>query len=235
MAYSLGSTYLDNGRYERALRWFYEAESLDVGALADELSKKIVHTLERLGRYHSAKAVLDSRVALDAGGDVQRSEDDPVVARIGEQEITRSEVLRALDDLPPEMAGQFAGAAQRGELLKKHVADELLWRKAVKLEYDKKAEVRRRPEALLKQLTIAKFVEDEVVRQIEVDPADLQNFFAANRERYEKEGEELKEMPPEVERDYRISKIRTAYNEIIDSELETEDVELFAERMADGQ
>jgi tetratricopeptide (TPR) repeat protein len=232
VAYSLGSTYLENGRYEKALRWFYEAESLGVGALSDQLSKKIVHTLERLGRYHSAKAALGSRVQLKPEDQVQRAESDPVVAKIGGREIYRSEVLRTLDDLPPELAGQLQG--QEGELLKKYVADELLWQKAVKLEYDKAPEVRRRYEALLKQLAVSKFVENEVVRRIEVDPADLKNYFEANRERYEKEGEKLEKMPPEVERDYRMSKIQAAYNEIIEQELSTDEVELFPERMKDG-
>ncbi len=232
VAYSLGSTYLESGRYERALRWFYEAESLGVGELSDQLSKKVVHTLERLGRYHSAKAALGSRVQLAPEEAVQRAASDPVVASIDGREIHRSEVLRTLDDLPPEIAGQLEG--QRGELLRKFVADELLWQKAVKLEYDKDPEVRRRYEALVKQLAVSKFVETEVVRQIEVDPADLENFFAANRGRYEKEGETLEEMPPEVERDYRMSKIQTAYNELIEQELATDEVQLFPENMADG-
>ncbi len=234
VAYSLGSTYLDDGRYEQALRWFYEAEALGVGELSDQLSKKVVHTLERLGRYHSAKAVLDSRVGLDSGPAAARPEDDPVVARIGEEEFSRSQVLRLLDDLPPEAAAQFGAAAQRAELLKKFVADELLWRKAVKLEYDRDPQVRRSYEALLKQLAISKFVEQEVVTKIEVDPADLQNFFEANRQRYEKDGETLEQMPPQVERDYRMSKVQTAYGEVIESELATEDVEMFPERMGDG-
>ncbi len=234
VAYSLASTYLDDGRYEKALRWFYEAESLGVGELSDQLSKKIVHTLERLGRYHSAKALLDSRVALDQGPAAARSEEDPVVARIGSEEIPRSKVLGLLDDLPPEAAAQVQGGAQRAELLKKYVADELLWRKAVKLEYDRDPQVRRSYEALLKQLAISKFVEREVVSKIEIDPADLKNFFEANRQRYEKEGETLEQMPPEVERDYRMSKVQSAYQGIIDSELATEDVELFPELMTDG-
>ena len=233
IAYSLASTYLDDGRYEKALRWFYEAEALGVGELSDQLSKKVVHTLERLGRYHSAKAVLDSRVAFDPGPAAARSEDDPVVARIGEEEIPRSRVTALLDDLPPEAAARFQGP-QRAELLKKYVADELLWRKAVKLEYDRDPQVRRSYEALLKQLAISKFVEREVVSKIEIDPADLQNFFEANRARYEKEGETLEQMPPEVERDYRMSKLQSAYQEVIDSELATEDVQLYPERMGDG-
>lgn len=235
VAYSVGSTYLDDGQYEKALRWFYEAESLGVGALDDELAKKIVHALERLGRFHSAKAALDARVQLDdPNGGVQRAASDAVVARIGPREIHRSEVLRLLDDLPPEMARQFAGPQQRAELLKKYVADELIWRKAQKLEFDEDPEVRRRHAELLKQLAISKFVEQEVVGKVQVDPQDVKNFFEANRARYEKEGETLEQMPPQVERDYRMSKIQAAYQEIVDQELSTESVELFAEKMSDG-
>ncbi|HEX9737416.1 MAG TPA: hypothetical protein VGG06_36090 [Thermoanaerobaculia bacterium] len=233
VAFSLGGLYLDAGRYESALRWFYEAESLGVGELADPLSQKVVHALERLGRHHSAQAVLGSRTALAPGDAVKRSGDDPVVARIGERSIYRTEVLRMLDEMPPEMAGQLTGA-QRGELLEKYVADELLWRKAVKLQYDQDPEVRRRHDALLKQLAISKFIESDVVRQVKVDPADLENFFEANRRRYEKEGEKLEQMPPEVERDYRMSKIESEYQKIIESELATADVELFPEKMKDG-
>lgn len=236
VAYSLGTTYLENGRYERALRWFYEAEAIGAGALSDELAKKIVHSLERLGRYHSAKAALDARVKMESGPDgPQRPESDPVVARIGEEEIYRSDVERMLDDLPPELAQGFNSPAQRGELLKKYVADELLWRKAEKLEYDQDPELRRRWNSLLRQMAVAKFVEEEVLGQIEVDPADLKNYFEANRARYQDpEGEPLKEMPPQVERDYRMQKIQAAYQELVDSELATEDVELFPERMTDA-
>lgn len=237
VAYSLGTTYLETGRYEHALRWFYEAEALGAGDLSDELGKKVVHTLERLGRYHSAKAALGSRVQLQGPDDVQRAANDQVVARIDGQAVYRSQVLRTLDDLPPEIAGQLD--AQRGELLRKYVADELLWRKAVKLEYDKDPEVRRRYEGMLKRLAVSKFVEEEVVSKIEVDPEDVKNFFEANRSRYEKEGDpgapSLEQMPPEVERDYRMSKIQSAYTSLIEQELATDDVELFPERMADAQ
>jgi tetratricopeptide (TPR) repeat protein len=240
IAYSVATTYLREGDYERALRWLYEAETLGAGDLANEVSKKIVACLERLGRHHVAQAALDSRVQLDDGsGAVQRSADDPVVARIGEEEIYRSEVLRALDDLPPEMAQSFSDPGQRQELLKQFVAEELLWRKATKLEYDQDPEVQRRHATMLKKLTVSRFVEKEVVGKIEVDEGDLRNYFEANKERYQqKESEDapaktptFDEVRPVVERDYRMFKIQAEYNEIIESELSTAEVELHPERL----
>jgi tetratricopeptide (TPR) repeat protein len=242
IAYSVATTYLREGDYERALRWLYEAETLGAGELSNEVSKKIVVCLERLGRHHVAQAALDSRVQLDDGsGTVQRAAGDPVVARIGEEEIYRSEVLRALDDLPPEMAQSYSDPNQRQELLKQFVAEELIWRKATKLEYDQDPEVQRRYATMLKKLTVSRFIEKEVVGKIEVDEGDLRNFFEANKERYQqKESEDapaktpsFEEVRPAVERDYRMFKIQSEYNEIIESELSTAEVELHPERLQD--
>jgi parvulin-like peptidyl-prolyl isomerase len=69
--------------------------------------------------------------------------------------------------------------------LRKYVADELIWRKAQKLEYDEDPDVRRRLDALFKQLVVEAFVGKEILGKIEVDPADLKTFHAANRARYD--------------------------------------------------
>lgn len=240
IAYSLGANYLESGQYDKALRWFYETEALGAGDLGDELSSRIVHCLERLGRHHAAQEVLENRVRLDAG-DVRRPESDPVVARVGQTEIHRSEVLHALDSLPPEMASQFTTLEGQTELLRKYVADELLWRKAVKLEYDRDPAVTGRQTELLKQLTVTRFVEKEVLDRIEMDEGDLENYFAANRDRYQESAQEgesepvtLEKVRPLVERDYQMVKMQAAYSELIDTELATQDVELFPERMGGG-
>ena len=238
IAYSLGTNYMQTGQYDKALRWFYETEALGAGDLGDELSSRIVHCVDGLGRHHAAQAALEKRAQLDAD-DVQRAESDPVVARIGATEIHRSEVLRALDSLPPEVASSFATAEGQGELLRKYVADELLWRKAVKLEYDQDPAVQSRQADLLKQLAVTRFVEKEVLDKIQVDESDLQNYFTANRDRYEETAGEggqvtLERVRPLVERDYQMIKMQAAYQGLIDTELSTQDVELFPERMGDG-
>jgi tetratricopeptide (TPR) repeat protein len=240
IAVSLGNNYLEQGRYESALRWYYEAETLSAGDLDDELAGKIVHTLERLGRTFSAQAALSSRAGLVGEAEVGRPTDDPVVARIGEDEIHRSEVERAMDDLPPELASQLASSEGRSRFLEQYVADELLWRKAVKLEYDKDPEVLRRNEALLKQLVVSRFAEQEVVRQLAVDEADLRNHFEAHKKRFTSPSQAGQEAPEPsfdevrslVERDYRLMKMQAAYQDLVDSELAAQGVELFPERMS---
>ena len=159
IAFSLGSAWLERGAYELALRWFYEAEIAGDDDIAAEAASKVVHCLERLGRIHEAQAVLASRTALDAPA--ERSAEDPVVAKVGAREIRASELTRAIDDLPPQLAEQVSSARAR-EFLEKYVADELLWRKAQKFEYERPG-VRRQLEAALRQIVVSAFVEREVV------------------------------------------------------------------------
>ncbi len=244
IAYSLGSTFLERGAYEKALRWFYEAELYGSGELAEELGRKIVHTLERLGRFHAAQSALEARVRLEdqAAAEVRRAAGDPVVARIGAEEIYRSDVERALDELPPELAQAIRTPADRKEFVRQYVAEELLWRKARKLEYDRDQEVARRHAAALKQLAVARLVEDEVIGKVAVDVADLETFYEANRDRYRQPGGEgaepmqlsFEEARPAVERDYRLRKIQSGYQALIESELAAESVELFPEAMGGG-
>ncbi len=242
MAYSLGKTYLKAGQYEKALRWFYEAELMGPGDLADEVSSGIVNCLERLGRHHAAQAALERRVQL-ADAEVVRPESDTVVAKIGNMEIRLSEVERALDDLPPELAGVFAGAEGRRKFLEKYVADELLWRKASKLEYDRDPEVQRRYDQALRQLAVARFVDQELLRNLQVDETDLRNHYEANRERYEQVAEggnqdqeiTFETARPAVEAEYRMIKLRAIYDELIASELAAQEVEIYPEKMNEAR
>jgi tetratricopeptide (TPR) repeat protein len=240
IAYSLGNTYLETGQFERALRWFYEAELQADDDLAAQIAPKIVHSLERMGRFHAAQAALDARSAMRTGdAPAERSPEDPVVARIGDDRIYRSDFERHLDELPPELARSVVGAEARAQFLQRYVGEELLWRKALKLEMDKDPEVQRRRELLMKQLVVGKFLEDEIAAKIEVDEADLRNYFEAGRELYQPPAEEGKpaaersfeEVRPIVERDYRLLKLQSLYEEAIAGELAAEEVELFPERL----
>ncbi len=234
IAYSLGNTLLEAGRYERALRWFYEADSLGAGELSDELGQRIVHCLERLGRHHAATAAMGASVTLEpAAGDPA----DPVVAHIGGDEIRRSQVEQALDDGPPELRRAWSDSAQRPELLRRYVAEELVWRRALKLELDDDPEVRRRHADLLKQLVVAEFVERELLAKIDADETDLRTWYQANRSRYggdEAEPRPFDEVRQLVARDYRLAKLDEGYQRLVESELAAAGVELFPERLEDG-
>lgn len=235
IAYSLGETLLEAGRYEAALRWFYEAEALGPGALADQLGQRIVHCLERLGRHHAAEAAMGATVAM---GPSAGAAGDPVVARIGDEEIRRSRLAQALDDGPPELRAAWSDPAARPEILRRYVAEELVWRRGRKLELDDDPEVRRRHAQLLKQLVIGEVVERELVAGLKVDETDLRAWHQANLSRYggdQAEPRPFDEVRRLVERDYRLAKLDEGYQRLVESELQAAGVELFPERLEDGE
>jgi hypothetical protein len=235
VAFSVGKLYLERGRYEDALRWLYQAELGGAADVRDEVGRKIVYALERLGRVHAAQAALDSRSRLDAP--VAPVAGDPVVAKIGQDEIHRSEVMRALDDMPPQMRAELTKDPKGFELLRRHVADELLWRKAQKLDYGNDDAFRRRLEAVHKQLVIGTFIEKEILGKVTVDPRDIESWYAANAAKWA--GKDGKPRPfadvrAEVEQDYRQMKISDAYTRLVEQELQTTGVVLYPEKMAGG-
>ena len=238
MAYSIAKTYAEVGQYEKALRWYYEAEFQGADDLAEEVSSGIVSSLERLGRHHAAQTALEQRAQLGRS-EVARPDSDPVVATIGSMEIRLSEVERALDELSPELESTFAGPEGRANFLEKYVADELIWRKASKLEYDRDPEVLRRHREALKQLAVVAFVEQEILQDLKVDEADLRNHFEANKARYQAAGQAedgggeitFESARPVVEAEYRMRKMQSVYEEIIASEIAAPDVEIYPERM----
>ncbi len=245
LAYGLGQAYLEAGRYERALRWLYEAESLGAGPFQGAVSQRIVECLERLGRHHAAQAALASGSRLPAGtadapsAAAAADTGGPVVAEIAGAPIHRAEVLAMLDELPPEAVREVSQQARLGELLRRYVADELLYRKAQKLSLDDDPEVRRQLARLGKQVVLAKLVEREVMTKVTIDPSDLANFFAAHRDRYQKAGQQdqppsLEQVRGQVEHDYRMSKAQAIYAELVASELGADGVKLYPERMQDA-
>ena len=92
---------------------------------------------------------------------------------------------------------------------------------------------------MFKQLVVGRFIENEVLAKIKIEEADLNNFFTANRDRYQKKDKKgkvtkeptLAEVRKQVEQDYMRMKMQTAYQNIIEEQLASEDVEVFADAM----
>ncbi len=229
VAYSLGRAYADAGRPGAALRWFIEAEQMG----STEAASGIVAALERLGRGSQARAALSSASALDPA---ERASGDPVAVRIGEEEFTASQVRRALDDLPPEMARHFEGPQGQRAFLQQFVADALLWQKARRLGLADDPEVLRQVERLSRQAASAAFVEREIVAGITSTPGEQETWYLAHRERYSSDSEapfaELSaEARAAVARDHRAARLQEALEAVIAQEMTDSAVQVFPEAL----
>ncbi len=182
LAYTIGKMHMDAGNYEDALAWFYRVEIADPStSLKADVGAKIISCLEHIGKYSAAEYALTKRTT---SGQKPDHKGRTVVAEISGEKIYLEDLNEAFDSMPEWMRTQFEDPKKKAEFLKKYVADELLLRKAVKLEYDKDPQVRKQLKQIRRELLVNKVVEAELKDKIKVEPDDLQNYFEAHKKDY---------------------------------------------------
>ncbi len=207
------------GRTEEALRFWHLVEVLDPHSPDKaDVGTRVVRGLERLGKTAAADQALAARTArtgtLQQGGEV--------VAKIGGDEITMADVDKALEGLPPEMRAQAEKRGERKRLVQQYVAEEVLYRKARKLELDKDPTVRQQLDLVGRKLVVQRLVEREVASKLTVDPKDVETFWKANQARFG--GKPFSEVKGEVERAYRGEKIQAGAQHMLEDALRQSDV-----------
>ncbi|MBI2571402.1 MAG: hypothetical protein HYV63_30715 [Candidatus Schekmanbacteria bacterium] len=248
VAFSIGEMLLEGGEVGRALRWFYEADSLGPPQeLGSQVGARIVQCLEQLGRVHAAQAALKRHTALgetvptDASAAAPAGKpDDPVVAEVGDRKVYQSDLMQALDDLGPYAGKELEGEEGLGRFLQKYVADDLLYRKAQRLQLDRDPDVVRKVAMVERQLVVSKLIDKELIAKIAIDDSDVRTYFEANKARYAPAAADGKTPPPppkfedvaaRVRQDYRQGKLEQGYRAMIDETLSAEEVHLFPERL----
>ncbi|MDA0839747.1 MAG: peptidyl-prolyl cis-trans isomerase [Planctomycetota bacterium] len=189
--YTMGLQYFEIGEYESALSAFYQAEVAGVsGDIKAELDLKVVTCLEKVGKSFDAQSELEQRTSL------VKKEDSAargvVVARIGNEEINLGQLfdeLQKMSQMNPQLAQSYRSDKSRlVEFLRQHIFQRLLARKAKKLGIDRQPEFRKQMEDIMDQSLAQVMVQQEVQSKVSVDPADIRNYFEANRQKYVEKG-----------------------------------------------
>ena len=190
ISYTIGKMHMETGQYEKALSWFYRVEIADAQTqLKSEVNSKIISCLERSGKYGAAEYSLSRSTSHENEG-VRKT--GKVAAKIGDEKIYLEDINEVIDSMPKWMRKQFEDKKARVEFLKKYVADELLYRKAVKLELNKAPDIRKKLRQMEKELMVNKILEQELKDKIKIENDDLENYFKAHKQDYiEKEAVRL--------------------------------------------
>tara|TARA_Y100001934_G_scaffold39149_1_gene45973 strand:+ start:715 stop:1692 length:978 start_codon:yes stop_codon:yes gene_type:complete len=234
-AFALAENYIQQGQFEKALAWLYRAERKAEANLKNKIAKKIVYSLERLGKVQAANTALESRTSMNPEK-MQRSETDKVLARIGDEEIYQSDLEQAVSNLPPAMAKNLSSSPENKQLLlKQMIADRLLAKKARKLEMHKSSEYTRKVEQLSQQILITDYMEKEIFQKLKPKEIDLENHYNAHLQRYTPKGSEeplaFEKIKERVMNDYKQAALGTAVQEMLEAEIATKDVQLFMENL----
>ena len=183
LCYTIGKMCMEAGDYEKALAWLYRVELADPQtSLKVELGSSIINCLERTGRHSAAEYALAKRTSAT---DNTTRTSGTVVAEIGSDKVYLEDINESFDSLPDWMRKQFEGKEAKAQFAKKYIADELFFRKALKLELDKDSEIRKKIRMAQRELMVNRVVEAELKEKIKIEEDDLKNYYDAHKADYE--------------------------------------------------
>jgi len=223
--YLIGKIYFEDlNDYDQAAAYYIRARTIDPeGSYANEASKNLVASLEKMGHILDAKRQLDVATDLDS---VPKREGDIAVARVGGVPIWLSQVEEELQTLPPEAQKQFTSKQAKIEYVHQYVAAELLYRAALREDYEDDPEIQRQQRMLLRKLLVNKYVLDNVMPQVKIDTSDVRNFYLANKDAIYNSAP-YDSVKAQVFLDYQNQKTNAAFSDYISMLSSKENVEFY--------
>lgn len=188
VCFSMATLAADTGNYRDALAALYQAEMLAPNtALKPEIDKKVVLCLERLNRKDELRRELRKRSGADTSS-TGTTPGDTVLAECGDTVFTMHDLERELDALPPGARSKLNTPEAKSDYLRSLVARRMLLEKALRLELDKDPEILDRLAMERDALVVQKLIDEGMAGQSEPTPEDVERFYRAEQERFEKPG-----------------------------------------------
>ncbi len=184
VCYSMAKLAIDAEQFNEALKYLYQAEFLAPESdLKDEIDKKVVLCLDKLGRRVDLRKELRKRTTLE-----RRAEDiepgEIVLAEFAGEVITDRDLALETEKLPAYMRDSLNEPGKKAEFLKNLVAQRLLVDKARRLELGQDPEIQERMAKQLDVMMVQKLITDEVQSRIHITPEDVERFYKASIERF---------------------------------------------------
>lgn len=227
--YIIGNIYLNElNDYENAAAKFVTAKFLDPGGeLKDKINKNLVICYERMGRSLEAQKALDRSTNLEETGTEKKG--GVVVARIGDREITMTELEDEIEKLPPSVQTQFKDKAGKIKFLQNYISSELLYHTAIRKGLDQDKDVQEGVLQMQKQMMINKLLIQEIPQDIPVSENDINLYYQAHKEEFkDKKPDEVKlQIEPELKK----MKQQEAYGNLVSRMMEAEKVRIFDDQL----
>jgi len=178
--YLTAKIYYENLKdYKNAAAYYVRAKTLDPdGTFYLEASKNLVASLEKIGNVLTAKRELEAMTDIDA---LPRKKGDVAVARVGNIPIWRSELEDYIQSFPPEIQKKFITKDDKFRLLQRYVGLELMFRAAIRENYEEDPEILEQERQLRKKLMVDKYILNNVIPQIKIDTMDVRNYYEAHK------------------------------------------------------
>ncbi len=223
--YIVGNIYLNYlNDYENAAARFVKAKFLNPESeLKDKINKNLVICFERMGRSLEAQKQLER--STEFGQTETKEEGGVVVARIGDREITMTDLENEIEKLPPSAQTQFKDKGGKLKFLQQYVGAELLYDTALRRGFDKDKDVIAGAFQMRKQLMINKLLTEEIPQDIQISEAEIKLYYDAHKEDFK--DKELSEVRSQIESELKRTKQQEAYNKLVQKMMEAEKVRIY--------
>ncbi len=227
--YIVGNIYLNElNDYENAAARFVMARFLDPeGELKNKINKNLVICYERMGRTLEAQKQLDRSTNLEQTGTEKKG--GTVVARIGDREITMTELEDEIEKLPPSVQAQFKNKAGKLKFLQSYIGSELLYHTALRNGLDKDKEVEEGMLQVRKQMMVNKLLSQEIPQDFSLSENDINLYYLAHKEEFKEK--KIEEIKPQIESELKMMKQQEAYGKLVSRMMEAEKVKIFDDQL----
>jgi tetratricopeptide (TPR) repeat protein len=223
--YIIGNIYMNElNDYENAAARFVNAKFLDPGSeLKDKINKNLVICFERMGRSLEAQKQLERSTDLNQSKTEKKG--GAVIARIGDREITRSELEDEVEKLPPSVQSQFKAKEGKLKFLQGYIGSELLYHTALRRGLDKDKEVEEGILQVTKQMMINKLLTQEIPQDVQISENEIKLYYDAHKEEFK--DKKLEEVRSQIESELKKMKQQEAYGKLVSKMMEAEKVKIY--------
>ncbi|OGC75884.1 MAG: hypothetical protein A2145_07135 [candidate division Zixibacteria bacterium RBG_16_40_9] len=170
-------------------------------------------------------AEIEAMAALDQP---QKEKGAKVVAKVGEREITLTELEGEIQKLPPGISVNFKEKKQKVEFLRQYIGLLLLYEQALKKGLNQDPEVLRQTLETKKGLMVDKYLANEIPIP-QISEAELKLFYGMNKEQLQ--GRKFEEIKDQLQFELIQQKRREAYNNLVAKLTQAEKVEIFEDKL----
>ena len=199
--FQIGSLQEKTGLYDQAIESFYRSETVaKLSELGPQINTHIKDCFEKLGKFSALRYELMDRTGMDSKSD----SGGKVIAEIGAEKITEADLdasiesdienqlqpvavfmtAEQLNEQKKKMLDQYKDPKVKQQYLQSWLAQEMLYRQALKEQLTEQPEVKKLINRLMQGALSQYVMNRELASKINITDTDLQTYYAANKDKF---------------------------------------------------
>ncbi|MHC4721660.1 MAG: hypothetical protein ACYS6I_03010 [Planctomycetota bacterium] len=199
--FQVGTLLEKAGQLQEAIEYYYRSEAVaKLDELAEQINTHIKDCFEKLGKFSALRYELMDRTSLDDSARAGAN----VVAEIGPEKITEADLdaiiesnienqlspmaafmtTEQLSEQKKKLLQQFGTSQAKSQFLQTWLAQEILYRQALKDDLGDDVQVKKLLDDLARSVLSQEMMSRELAANIHVTENDLQTYYEANKDKY---------------------------------------------------